>query len=158
MTQEELEAQIAEDFDPGLSGSSVAALFSAHLDAEEIPFTIGECKQESSATLRPMDADKLSRYRDSVSRFSTVEGQETKFYFEPATAESEVALLLGTVEAMTIFWDKPVVGGGTTVEQIPFPKPGPGRILFFQRMHPDLRKKLVHECKRVNGLHPAVPK
>lgn len=158
MTREELEARLAEEeAETGyLEGANVPALFSAMLDTEEVSFKIGDCAKPSTATLRPMNADKLARYRDSVSRFSTVEGAkgETRFYFEPSTADADVALLLGTVENMEIYYDKPVHGGGTTVEQYPFPKAGPNREKFFRELHPEIRRRLVAECKRINGLHP----
>lgn len=156
LTREELEAKLAEaDNDGLLGGVSVPTLFSSFLEAEEVPFHIGDCKKESTATLRPMNADQLARYKDTVSRFSTVEGKETKFFFEPSTAEADLALLIGTVERMEVFYDKKVKGGeGTVVEQFPFPRIGPARVEFFQKLHPELRGRLVRECKKVNGLHP----
>jgi hypothetical protein len=138
-----------------LEGANVPALFSAFLEKTEINFKIGTCKKDSSVTLQPMNADKLARYRDSVSRFSTVEGKgSSRFYFEPSTADSDVALLAGTVVSMELFYDKPVIGGGTTVEEYPFPKAGDARVKFFKELHPVIRGRLVEECKKVNGLHP----
>jgi hypothetical protein len=160
MTEEELLAKIGDTIENSASlfGANVAALFSAHMESETIPFKIGECAQESSVTLQPMDGDKLATYRDNVSKFSTEEGTSTKFYFEPNTADSEVALLLGTVKGGEFYFNKPVPTGGFVVEKFPFPPAGPNREKFFRMLTPELRALLVKECKRVNGLHPAVPK
>jgi hypothetical protein len=158
MTEEEIIDRVSSFAEQGLSGANISALFSSQMEAETIPFRIGECSQESNVVLQPMNGDKMAHYRDAIAKFYTEEGVTTKFFFNPQTADAEVALLLGTVQGGTFFFNKPVPTGGFIVEQFPFPPAGPNRERFFRNLTPELRALLVSECKRVNGLHPASPK
>lgn len=132
-----------------------AALFASHLEPEVIEFTLGGSKEKSSVKMRPMNADKMARYKDSVTRFSVREGkdgEEDEMIFDPDTADADVALLLGTIEQMTLFFEKPDGQGGTVSEQCLFPAQPAARMNLFKEMIPELRAYLVKECKRVNGL------
>jgi hypothetical protein len=152
---EEMEEAVGAVALGSLAGADVPALFSAVMEVETIGFTIGGCKQESTVSLRPMNADLMARYRDNVTKFSTQEdGSESpKFIFEPNTAEADVALLLGTVTDFSLFYIKPDKNGEVT-EQVKFPKDIRRREAMFRDMHPALRSLLIQECKRVNGLNP----
>lgn len=157
-TKSEIEAQLEDAEIEVLSGVDIPALFSSELPDYEVEFTIGGAV--CSANFKPMTADALARWQDSTSKFSTVEKDgDTAFMFEPTTADADLKLLIGTVVDMKVYTNQQLLSDGEPTGQYkqvqyPFPGPGRGREDFFKRMHPELRKRLVNEAKRVNGLSP----
>lgn len=156
LTKDELlEKASGEAEDAGfLSGIDVPALFAADLEDEVIEFTVGKCPQPSTVTLKPMNADKMARYRDALSKFSQVEGQSDRFYYEVETAEADLLLLLGSVVGLSVNSLRKDTQGGEFTQTTNLPPAGRAREEFFRNLHPDFRGRLVREAKRVNGLHP----
>ncbi len=151
-TQSEIAKQLASS--PGVS---VTALFSSHLPKVKRNFTVGECKTESEVVMRPMNAQAITDYRDSLARFSTREnGGDTQYIFEPNTGQADIALLMGTIVGMTIFFLQPLNDECTEFaeQQFPYPKGAKEREKFFNEITPELRTILVGHCKEANGLHP----
>lgn len=137
-----------------LEDADLPALFAARMPVTSVHFRIGgiPCRID----VRMMDADHTQRYKDAISKFSTKdEGDESRFYFEPAAAKANLILLLGSVVGWDITTKITSADGAATRRQSePFPNSESARADYFSRMVPALHDRLVNTCKRVNGLAP----
>jgi hypothetical protein len=129
-----------------LDGVNVPALFSAMLPAETITFKIGECPQESTFSLRKMNADQWMQFQGLCGGRAAADGS-----FIPANmADCQHALLKGTVIGAEIYF----LNEKGETQQYPFPKDGPARDKFFKDLEPSLAMRLFQNAMRVNGAHP----
>lgn len=151
LTQEELDARVAKSGIDYLEDFEVPALFSSEMEPVTVHFRIAG--QPASVTLRAMDADALAAWQDSTSQFAGTPG-DNKLEFKPSSRESDVKILLGTVIGFDGVRKAKSLDGEPTTAPVALPAMGPAREKFFREMHPILRKRLVNEAKRVNGLHP----
>jgi hypothetical protein len=143
-----------------LEGVDIPALFSAEMPEETVRFTIGGAPCE--VTLKPMTADALARWQDANAKSTMVrgdDGKDVRFLIEPSSADGDVKLLVGSVTGFQAYTKNEILEDGKPTGeyqkmQIAFPRDERGRTDFFKRMHPELRRRLVNEAKRVNGLNP----
>jgi hypothetical protein len=152
-TRAEMEADAEGGVDL-LEGMDIPALFSAEMPDEDVRFTVGG--MECSVKLKPMTADALARWSDLNSKCTiSGRGEDALYKIEPDTANSDLKLLAGTVTDMLIYTKQQVKDSDKLKSvQYPYPSGDRAREDLFRRVHPEFRRRLVNECKRVNGLSP----
>lgn len=138
VSPDEIEEVRPEDAVPDLEGMEFAHLFAADVEPVEKRFRIKGAKNESCITFRPMDADKMAKFREAAAR-----GLAT---------EAEYICLEHTIEDVEIYFPNRQAGGRD--QKQPYPANARLRRDFFERMTPDLRIMLYLECLKVNGLDP----